>query len=80
MPKDDPLASRPFSYRRTKDGTVRISQQGRVVKILRGRDAERFLHRIESADEEAAQLLMARVTGQFKFGNERMGKLRDKRR
>jgi hypothetical protein len=72
--REDPLADEPFSYRQTKDGQVMISHSGRVVTTLRGKDAERFLSRAAPADPRALQLLMARVTGQFKFGNERQGK------
>jgi len=45
--------------------------RGRVVTTLAGVPAERFLRDVEGADEEAEQLLMARVTGNFKRGNER---------
>jgi hypothetical protein len=67
----DPLADEPFSYRQTKEGRVMISHSGRVVTTLRGKDADRFLSRAAGADARALQLLMARATGQFKFGNER---------
>jgi hypothetical protein len=50
---------------------VRLSWQGRVVTTLTGAPAARFLREVEAADEEAAQLLMARATGNFKRGNER---------
>jgi hypothetical protein len=50
---------------------VRISWRGRVVTTLAGARAARFLRGAEGADEEAAQLLMARATGNFKRGNER---------
>jgi hypothetical protein len=72
--RDDPLADEPFSYRQTKDGQVMISHSGRIVTTLRGKDAERFLVRAASGDPRALQLLMAKVTGQFKFGNERQSK------
>ena len=60
-----------FAWQATKDGRVRISRRGRVVTTLTGARAARFLHEVEGADEPAAQLLMARVTGNFKRGNER---------
>jgi hypothetical protein len=61
----------PFSYRAHKDGTVRIAWRGKVVTTLAGREASRFLANVDVADEAAAQLLMARMTGNFKHGNER---------
>lgn len=59
-----------FSWQVTKDRRVRISRRGRVVRTLTAAPAARFLREVEGADEEAAQLLMARVTGNFKRGNE----------
>lgn len=51
-----------------KSGDVVISHHGRQATILRGKRAERFLSRLESANE---QELMARVTGNYKRGTER---------
>jgi len=61
-----------FSYRATKNGTVLISWQGKQVTTLNGKQAERFLTRIAGLDDRAAQLVMAKVTGNFKRGNERL--------
>jgi hypothetical protein len=60
-----------FAWRATKDGRVRISWRGRLVTTLAGAPAARFLREVDGADEEAEQLLLARVTGNFKRGNER---------
>ncbi len=60
-----------FEWWATKDGRVRISRGGRVVTTLAGERAQAFLGRVEAADDEAAQQLMARVTGNYKRGNER---------
>ena len=60
-----------FTWAATKDGLVRISWQGKVVTTLAGERATRFLDQVEHADEDAEQLLLARVTGNFKRGNER---------
>ena len=56
-----------FSYQASKDDTVRISWNGRVVTTLRGREALRFLDDVGRGDE---QLVMAKATGNFKRGNE----------
>ena len=74
MEKPDPLASMPFSYATRSDGSILISYHTAPVTILRGRTAERFTTRIAGADDAASQQLMARVTGAFKRGNERVGK------
>jgi len=61
-----------FSYRTSKDGTVFIAWLGRQVVVLKGAAADKFLARIALAgDEEEAQLVMAKATGNFKRGNER---------
>lgn len=66
-----PLEDRPFSYRRAKDERVLIEWNGRRAAVLTGSKARRFLAAVEGADPDRAQLEMARVTGNFKRGNER---------
>ena len=60
-----------FSWSARKNGEVAISRDGRVVTVLRGRQAERFEERISTADEDQQQHLMARSTGNYRRGNER---------
>jgi hypothetical protein len=60
-----------FAWSATKDGRVRISRRGKVVTTLAGDSAARLLEQVEGADEDGEQLLLARVTGDFKRGNER---------
>ena len=60
-----------FSYRATKDGKVFLSWQGRRVVTLAGARAARFRADVADADDERAQIVMARSTGNFKRGNER---------
>ncbi|THV26223.1 hypothetical protein [Glycomyces paridis] len=60
-----------FSYKRRSDGTVVIVHRGRAAATLRGGRAAKFLAEIDGEDD---QLVMARWTGSYKFGNERMGK------
>ncbi len=62
-----------FSYRATKDGKVFLYWYGKQVKILKGFAAQEFLEDIANVDQREAQLVMARVTGNFKRGNERQG-------
>lgn len=67
----DGVTGDSFSYRATKDGIVFVSWHGRHVTTLKGQEAQRFLARVADATEAQAQLLMAKVTGNFKRGNER---------
>jgi len=64
----------PFTFRETKDGRVRISYCGKVITTLAGREAQSFLSRSSGADDQELQLLLAKVTGNFKRGNERADK------
>jgi len=65
------LEGEPFAWRSTKDGTVFVTHEGRAAATLRGTAATAFLAKLrEAPDARAQQLLMARVTGNFKRGNE----------
>lgn len=65
------LVERPFSYLVTKDGRVRISWRSTVVTTVAGAKAARLIAALATADDEHAQQLLARATGNFKRGNER---------
>ncbi|WP_026561860.1 hypothetical protein AB3Z07_11680 [Metabacillus halosaccharovorans] len=73
--KRNHLDENPFSYRVHKDKTIFLEYYGRQVKILRGKEAEKFLRKVtEAENEKDIQLVMAKITGNFKRGNEREGK------
>lgn len=57
-----------FDYTVRKNGEVVITHHGQTAATLRGRRAEQFLSKVDDANE---QQLMARVTGNYKRGNER---------
>jgi len=67
-----------FSYRATKNGMVLISWQGKQVTMLNGKQAERFLAQIAGLNDHSAQLAMAKATGNFKRGNQRLSQQSDK--
>ena len=60
-----------FEYRVRKGGDVEISHHGRQATVLRGKDASVFVARISASTPTGAQQLMARVTGNYRRGNER---------
>lgn len=68
------LEDNPFDWRVTKDGQVLISRGGRVVTTVRGSAAGKLLGRLGQADEDGAQQLLARATGNYKRGNEPRGR------
>jgi hypothetical protein len=65
------LQKEPFTFRTTKDGKVFIHWHGKQIMILKGTSADKFMASITQADAQQAQLLMAKITGNFKHGNER---------
>ena len=60
-----------FTHRTRKSGDVEILHSGRLAATLRGVAAAEFLSEVAGCDEAAAQQLMARLTGNYKRGNER---------
>ncbi|MFF3318779.1 hypothetical protein ACFYV5_25210 [Streptomyces sp. NPDC003035] len=65
-----------FSFEQRADGSVVITHRGRAAGTLRGGRAEKFLAEVAAGDGSEdgsgdAQLVMARWTGAYKFGNER---------
>lgn len=66
------LEETPFSYQITKDNIVFLEFHGKRVKILKGKEADKFIERIKVAEnEKEEQLILAKITGNFKRGNER---------
>ena len=57
-----------FTWSRRKNGDVVIFHHGRVATTLRGGRADEFVEHVVDEDE---QELMARLTGNYKRGNER---------
>jgi hypothetical protein len=74
--KRNKLQEEPFSYRVSKDNKVFIYWYEKEVMILKGKESEKFLAKVEKADKIDSQLIMAKITGNFKHGNEKMNKSR----
>jgi hypothetical protein len=68
-----------FDFRVRKSGVVHIMRDRVVVTTLRGDQARRFVAQVEHLDTARAQQLMARVTGNYRHGNEREGKSHSRR-
>ncbi len=65
------LEENMFDYQITKDKRVLLFWYGKHIKTLAGKEAQKFIDKIDQLDEVEAQLLLAKVTGNFKRGNER---------
>lgn len=68
------LEEQPFSYQVTKAGKTMIYHETRMVKMLTEKESKKFASKIQGKDEFQIQLILAKLTGNFKRGNERMGK------
>lgn len=63
-----------FTYQTTKDNKVFIYWMGKKVTILSGKASDKFLEAIEGKGYKETQLAMAKITGNFKRGNEKDNK------
>lgn len=61
-----------FSFRARKTGEVQVLRDGALAVTLRGSAAQEFLAEVAEFGHADAQQLMARVTGNYKHGNERL--------
>lgn len=68
------LEAEPFDYQITKDKRVLLYYENKHIKTLSGKSAQKFITEIEALDWYDAQLMLAKVTGNFKRGNERDNK------
>ncbi|MEH6979934.1 MULTISPECIES: hypothetical protein [Bacillus] len=74
--KQNRLSKEPFAYQITKKGTIVIYYGGKQIKIVKDREAGRLIARIKEGGDNITevQLLVAKITGNFKRGNEKFGK------
>jgi hypothetical protein len=60
-----------FTFVMKKDGSVVVHHRGKLAATLRGQAAAEFADEVDGADLDSQQQLMARLTGNYKHGNER---------
>lgn len=63
-----------FTWEARKTGEVKIFHHGKLASTLRGAKASDFLDLANSGDSNMIQQELARVTGNYKRGNERLAK------
>jgi hypothetical protein len=61
-----------FTYRVRKNGEVQVLHQRKLAATLRGSSAAEFLAELTECGFSEAQQLMARITGNYNHGNERL--------
>jgi hypothetical protein len=69
-----------FTHRRRKDGSIEVLHHGRLAATLRGAQAARFSSSVQVLTAEQLQQSMARLTGNYKRGNEASSKLHPRNR
>ena len=67
----DRLKENPFSYKILKSNKAMIYFENKMVMTLSERDTFKLIRRVENKDDFETQLALAKVTGNFKHGNER---------
>ncbi len=65
---------KPFSYKLLKDRSAQIAYKGKNVSVIAGKDYNKLLRVIALDNIYELQLFLAKVTGQFKHGNEKDNK------
>jgi hypothetical protein len=63
-----------FTYRRNKNGSVVVFHHGRIAASLNKSDSVELIDGISGADAVEVQHALARLTGNYKRGNERLAK------
>lgn len=66
------LTADPFDYHVTNLGGLIVSRGGRAVMTVGGRSAARLVAALQRADDSQAQQLLARASGNYRRGNERL--------
>ena len=69
-----------FSFKETKAGDIIIYHHGKQATILRGNRAEKTRGDLEASPFDEQQQIMARITGNYKRGNERKAKRHQRNR
>ncbi len=69
--KRNRLREKPFSYRITKGNRTLIYFENRMIKTLNEKETKKLSSKINGLNEFEIQLLLAKLTGNFKRGNER---------
>lgn len=70
----DRLKENPFSYEVAKSGKIRVFYKNKMIMNLSENDSMKLMKKLNGKNDFDTQLILAKVTGNFKRGNERRGK------
>ena len=62
---------KPFSYKLLKDKKAQIQYKGKTIATIIGKDYNKLIRVIALDNIFELQLFLAKITGQFKHGNEK---------
>jgi len=62
---------KPFAYKLLKDKKAQISYKQKVVTIITGKEYNKLVRVIAMDNPYELQLFLAKITGNFKHGNEK---------
>ena len=71
MNKRDQLIEHPFSYKITNSETIIIHRNSKQIAIIKGQESLKIQSKILNKSERQIQLILAKITGNYKRGNER---------
>jgi len=69
--KRDQLIEHPFSYKITNSETIIIHRNNKQIAIIKGKESLKIQSKILHKSEQQIQLILAKITGNYKRGNER---------
>lgn len=69
--RDILFKEKPFRYKLLKDNKAQIFYKNKEILIISGKEYNKLKRVIEMDNEYEIQLFLAKITGQFKHGNER---------
>ena len=70
--KRNQLKENPFSFKITKENKLIIFRNNKQVKIISSKSNADFLHLVkQNVDDDKIQLALAKLTGNYKHGNEK---------
>jgi len=67
----DQLVEHPFLYKITNSETIIIHRNNKQVAIIKGKESLKIQSKILNKSEQQIQLILAKITGNYKHGNER---------
>ena len=69
--KRNKLTEHPFSYKITNSDKVFIHRDNKQIMIVKGRESSKLQSKLLDKSEQQIQLILAKITGNYKHGNER---------